>query len=312
MAGPTDPYPGKPANGDTPIDATPVRGRIDTLFQYLQAADLSASAAKSLVEAGMADAINPRLRTSEMFSNFVDSGLLPTLPGVSLSMTIPAGTVYINGNRVVSLGDGGHTYTINQDIYVDISTAGAFAYPAVANGAGAPALTANSVRLVKVVTNGTQVTSITTTGVDSNNVLLYPISPIGAESMQTWTPTFTNFAVGNGTLLAYYRQVGKFVFFHLKVIGGSTTTHTGAIEFTPPVTPFAYTSGVAFPVGMVEAENSGIQNFPGWLSFTNTGKLHPLIGNAASTYLAWADLDTAPFTFGTADSLQCSGWYEAL
>ena len=104
------------------------------------------------------------LVNADIFSDFVVSGLLGTDPGALLTMTIPGGTAYVMGKRVVKSGsdaDLTKTYTASKDTYVDISNTGAITYSEVANGAAAPAVAANSIRLQKVVTNGTEITGVT-------------------------------------------------------------------------------------------------------------------------------------------------------
>lgn len=98
---------------------------------------------------------------ADLLNDVVVSGLLPTVPApVSLSMTTPAGVAYVQGNRVAPPATA-KAYTASQDTYVDLSSLGAYTYSAVANGAGAPAVAANSLRLFKAVTNATEITGVT-------------------------------------------------------------------------------------------------------------------------------------------------------
>ncbi len=111
-----------------------------------------------------AGATADKLAASDIVQDFVVSGLLGADPGASLTMTIPGGTAYVLGLRVLKLdgaGDLTRTYTAGKDTYVDISNAGVITYVEVNNGAGAPAVTGNSLRLMKVVTNGTEITGVT-------------------------------------------------------------------------------------------------------------------------------------------------------
>ncbi len=104
-----------------------------------------------------------KVTSSDILTDFVVSGLLGTDPGASLTMTIPSGIAYVMGRRVVKLAGSSdlmRTYTINKDTYVDISHIGAITYTEVANGAGAPSVAANSLRLEKVITSGTEITSV--------------------------------------------------------------------------------------------------------------------------------------------------------
>lgn len=111
------------------------------------------------------------LQAADLFSDWVVSGLLGSVPGpVSLTMTTPAGTYYAIGQRVVSAGFS-FTYTASKDTYDDISSSGVVTHTAVTNGAGAPSVAANSIRLQKVVTNGTQITGVTDLRPTTNAVL---------------------------------------------------------------------------------------------------------------------------------------------
>jgi len=123
------------------------------------------------------------------FANYVHSGLtIPT--SASLTTTAAAGVIYFNGNKVSVSTDNGHTYTASSDTYVDVSNTGVFTYSGVANGAAAPALTASSIRIAKVVTSGTAVTGVLQAGWDSNFVRISPPSPLAAFFAQN-TPGVT-------------------------------------------------------------------------------------------------------------------------
>ena len=98
------------------------------------------------------------LNSGDIVGPYVVSGLLDTVPGpASLTSTMPGGTAYVLGvggvlQRVVSLG-ATYTYAASSDTYVDLSDTGVLTYSAVANGATAPAVAADSLRLEKVVTD---------------------------------------------------------------------------------------------------------------------------------------------------------------
>lgn len=107
------------------------------------------------------------------YDDLVQSGLnvnvTTSFSGASLSASfvIPSTTelfAIVSSSRITFASGAGaltNTYTASQDTYVDLSNAGAFTYVAVANGATAPAITASSIRLAKVVTNGSGVTTFT-------------------------------------------------------------------------------------------------------------------------------------------------------
>jgi hypothetical protein len=104
-----------------------------------------------------------KMTYADVAENAVLVGLLGSDPGASLTMVTPGGIFSYAGLRVIKpVGDADltHTYTASKDTYVDISNAGVVTYIAVATGAAAPAITASSLRLEKVVTDGTEITSV--------------------------------------------------------------------------------------------------------------------------------------------------------
>lgn len=131
--------------------------------------------------------LNPETRLSETIRNVVASGLeWTTLSG--LNGTMSAGIVYINGKRISVSSVASKTFTVSKDTYVGVDNAGAISYTEVANNASSPALPANTVWLAVVVTNGSAITAINFTGVDSNSVVVRPM-PIGTKQTDAngWT-----------------------------------------------------------------------------------------------------------------------------
>lgn len=136
-------------------------------------ANVSNIAADSVYEINMANDANPRVRDAELLSIGVDtlsgstldqdtfaySGCIPATDS-DLTSDISACVAYVNGYRI-SIGATSQTYTANRDTYVDLSQSGSYNLSAVANGASAPAVAANSARIAKVVTNGTAITTST-------------------------------------------------------------------------------------------------------------------------------------------------------
>ena len=125
--------------------------------------------ADTVFEINMADDANPRLRDSELLSittdsttasnTFVYSGGIPA-DSANLTSNISACTAYVNGYRVVKTATS-NTYTASRDTWVDLSQSGVYTFTPVTNGAGEPVVAANSARLAKVVTDGTEITSVT-------------------------------------------------------------------------------------------------------------------------------------------------------
>jgi hypothetical protein len=102
------------------------------------------------------------------------SFLLPGSGGWNVSGGTLNGTLGASWVLVDADDDGGvviqynvtagspHVFTASRDTYVDLAEDGTATYTAVANGAPEPAVAASSVRVWKVVTDGTEITSATT------------------------------------------------------------------------------------------------------------------------------------------------------
>lgn len=218
----TLPNPSTPTNGQLG-DATPLLANETALAQAIASFDGTQIQSKSVVENALADAINPRLRFSENFASYVETGLVwSSVSGLNGTMT--GGTVYVNGYRTVVSAIGSHTFTASNDTYIDVDYLGNIYYNGVANNATAPSLTANSIRIAKIVTSGSAITSVTQTGYDGNLIQIYPTSPIQ-------TPTGfnvgsqTNAGTAGGTM--YYINMGgiKMLWCQtVNIIGGTSPT----------------------------------------------------------------------------------------
>lgn len=136
-------------------------------------ATVSNIAADSVYEINMADDANSRVFANELLgigsdsvaagvlvqSSIVESGCVPA-DDTDLTSDISACIAYVNGFRI-SKGATSLTYTASRDCYVDLSQTGVYTVTCVSNGATQPAVAANSVRLSKVVTDGTQISTVT-------------------------------------------------------------------------------------------------------------------------------------------------------
>ena len=160
------------------------------------------------------------------------------------------------------------------------------------------------------------------TGAQGNVGATGPTGPTGstgagASDLTAWTaytPTWTSDSgtpsIGNGSITGRYKQIGKTVFFNLKLTYGSTTTGgSGAWMFGLPVT--AYNDNYQFAVSIL---NNGAAwygaiangNYKGSTSYFTV--IHQ---NDTQTTVWGGVSSTAPFTFGTSDTLTVSGSYEA-
>ena len=95
----------------------------------------------------------PFLQAADAVQDYIVSGINPGVPSpASLTMTIPAGTAFVLGQRTILQAAVADTYPASSDTYFSMTNTGQVAYTSVANGAAAPAAPANSVNLLKVTT----------------------------------------------------------------------------------------------------------------------------------------------------------------
>jgi hypothetical protein len=124
----------------------------------------------------------------------------------------------------------------------------------------------------------------------------------------TWTPTFTNFTLGNGTLTARYQKIGKTVNYYLEVTLGSTSSVTGAIIFTYPITPVSARQGGQ---GNATMGDSGVQGYIGAIGGWSATQGFLVALSTSGSYAGEAQTSaTVPFTWTTNDFFFLSGTFE--
>jgi hypothetical protein len=133
--------------------------------------------------------------------------------------------------------------------------------------------------------------------------------PGATYAYTSWTPTLTNLTLGNGTMTGKYVQIGKFVHATLSLTWGSTTSSSGAWEFSSPVT-------MATPnntyIGTARLLDAGVQNYPGMVLILTSTKLIAFSQYVGNTYAEAANIaTTSPFTWTTGDNLSFSITFEA-
>lgn len=125
----------------------------------------------------------------------------------------------------------------------------------------------------------------------------------------SWTPTWTNLTVGNGTVTAKYTRVGRTIHFRLKFTLGSTSTVGTLPRFSLPVESHSeYLS--EYPIGAATYVDSGTAAYDGVVQrdAATTALLRRIGGSGSPTVNVTA---TAPFAWATGDYLMLSGSYEA-
>lgn len=130
---------------------------------------------------------------------------------------------------------------------------------------------------------------------------------------QSWTPTWTNLTVGNGTVLARFSQVGKTVSGTIGFKMGNTSSISGAIQFSLPVTASSsYTTLPAPMIGILYLENLGVIGFQGFVQQNSTTKGQCVVIGTAGTYSENVAVSTSvPFAWGVDDYFVGTFTYEA-
>jgi hypothetical protein len=137
-------------------------------------------------------------------------------------------------------------------------------------------------------------------------------TPSGATyTYTTFTPTFTNFTLGNGSLDCRYVEIGKFVHCTIKIVFGSTTSITGRLDIQAPTGASTISTPNNTYVGNTRALDAGVENYSGSILVLSSSVLTPFINTATGTYTTPSNIGTTvPFTWGTSDELQISFIYQ--
>ena len=138
-------------------------------------------------------------------------------------------------------------------------------------------------------------------------------SKIGTDSSFAWTaytPTWTNLTAGNGTNNSKYYQIGKMVHYRIDFTFGSTTSISGSVSVSLPVTAVSYNSSELY--GLMLYSQTGTAEFVGSAEVTNTTTALIYANNASGTYLTMSPLSsTVPFTWASTHRISGLIIYEA-
>ena len=130
----------------------------------------------------------------------------------------------------------------------------------------------------------------------------------GIGETVSFTPTWSNVTVGNGTLnYATYVRVQNLVFVQVQFTLGSTSAVTGNAFIEAPVAP---ANGVQGPCGVsIFGDTSASATYTGVVSM-NIGFLQAIPINVAGTYGSYQITSaTVPFTWTTGDVIQFEASY---
>lgn len=143
------------------------------------------------------------------------------------------------------------------------------------------------------------------TQVRDNMIELAPFS----AAWTAWTPTWGGLTIGNATVQARYLKVGKAVWFNARAVLGSTSSVSGDLSFTLPVTGTTSISSITVYGQFIDA--SPLNVYP-IVADAGSSQVALRAISASGTYALWAIASsTIPFTWTTGDQILCSGFYEA-
>lgn len=127
---------------------------------------------------------------------------------------------------------------------------------------------------------------------------------------QTYSPTLTNVTEGNGTKVAYYTQIGKTVHFRVRFVYGTTSSASGTISISLPVTASSnYVS--TDPIGTAIVDDAGVATYSGTVIITSTTTVQVYIPNTSTDTRLTNLSNTKPSAPGNADRFTIEGTYEA-
>lgn len=135
----------------------------------------------------------------------------------------------------------------------------------------------------------------------------------GSSAWASWTPTWTNLTVGNGTVTAKYAKIGKFVAARLSIVFGSSTSVSGLIGVSLPVNIATYGGTIVQQIGVVRMfDSSAVLGVEGWIGRGSSSRADVFASSAGGTYVgSSATSSTVPFTWATSDELITQFIYEA-
>ncbi|KKL66654.1 hypothetical protein LCGC14_2142850 [marine sediment metagenome] len=131
----------------------------------------------------------------------------------------------------------------------------------------------------------------------------------------SWSPSYANLTIGNGTVVARYVQIGKTIHAYWELTWGSTTGITGDVTVSTPVTASSqYTTG-ASEVGIVMFVDISVRTNDTTghilLASTTTFELFAMVIAGARLVLRPMVNDINPHTWATGDIMSFRAIYEA-
>jgi len=127
----------------------------------------------------------------------------------------------------------------------------------------------------------------------------------------TWTPSYTNLTIGNGTVVSKYNQTGKTVHVFWQFVLGTTSAVASIPTISLPVTA-TVGANISPGSGYGFAEDSGVGGYPCVVLISSTTIFRIDAQTASGTYLLNTPITAAiPFAWGNGDKYTAHFMYEA-
>ena len=125
------------------------------------------------------------------------------------------------------------------------------------------------------------------------------------EPWTAYTPSLTNWVLGNGTLVGRELVAGKLIHFNISLTVGSTTTTVGNLGFNLPASPRGSVTGT--PVGQAQLFDTSGSSRRLWAAVWDSSASAAQIRDDTYTAVSAA----SPWTWATGDQVLINGTYEA-
>ena len=124
----------------------------------------------------------------------------------------------------------------------------------------------------------------------------------GGGTFTSFTPTWNNITVGNGTSTGAYMTVGDFVYGYASLTLGSTSSITGNVNLVFPVT---FSAPDEHFQSLCRYSDTGTAAYGGFgVAVLSTQSIYLTAGTASGTYLGEANVNsTVPFTWVNTDKI---------
>jgi hypothetical protein len=158
---------------------------------------------------------------------------------------------------------------------------------------------------VLTVTGGSDYTVATPTAI-TDIYYSHQENPLGFPAYFNWSPTWSaGITIGNATIVTKFKLIGKTVFVIVRVVLGNTSSISGHVTLTAPLT---INTTTLFPVNI---EDSGTTTFFGNAAFNAGNPIAVFQGKTDETYYTYVLFSsTVPFTWTTSDSFSFMGSYD--